>query len=103
MKSWIGTGFLAPVSGLWLVKELTPVVFISFGDFRVLLFAFVSKGAFRGSERGWFVPELRNPPFFNIGALARKPLQALENTQQVFCNMGMSVRRVLRNEGARSV
>ena len=102
MKPWIGTGFLAPVGGLLLVKELAPVVLISFGDFRVLLFAFVSKGAFRGSERGRFVAELRNPPLFNIGALAREPLQALENAQQVFCDMGMGVRRVLGNEGARS-
>jgi len=99
MESWIGTGFLVLVSGLWLIEELAPVVLVSFRNFGILLFALISKGTFRGFEWDRLLPKLGNPPFLDIGALAWEPLQALENAQEIFRDVGMGIRRVLRNEG----
>ena len=99
-----GTSFLALVSGFWPVKELAPVVLISFRDFWIILFALINnkKGTFGGFEWIGRLPELGNPPLPDIGALTWEPLQALENAQEIFCDVGMSVRLAFRNEGAES-
>jgi hypothetical protein len=103
VESWARTGFLALVSRFWPVKEFAPVVLVSFGDFGILIFALINKkGAFRGSEWVRVFPKLGNPPLLDIGALTREPLQALENAQEIFCDVGMGVRLALRNEGTES-
>lgn len=99
MEPWIGTDFLALISGFWLVKELAPVILVSFRNFGILLFALISEGTFRVFEWGRLPPELGNPPLLDIGALARELLQALENAQEIFCDVGMGIHWVLRNEG----
>ena len=102
MEPRIRTSFLALVSGLWFVEEFAPVILIFFGHSRALVFAFISKGTFKGFEWGRLIPEFGNPPLPDIGALAWEPLQALENAQEIFCYVGMSARWVLRNEGSES-
>ena len=103
MEPRAGTSFIALVSGFWPVEELAPVVFVSFRDFGFHLFALISKkGTFGGLEWVRFLPELGNPPLVDIGALTREPLQALENAQEIFCDVGMGVHPALRNEGTES-
>jgi len=102
MEPRVGAGFLALVSGFWFVEELAPVVLVSFGDFWIILFALVHKGTFGGFGRNWLIPELRNPPLSDIGALVWELLQAFENAQEILCDVGMGVHRVRGNEGTES-
>ena len=99
MEPRVGACFLALSSGFWLVKELAPVVFIPFGIFEILL---IPKGIFLGFEWDRLLPELRNPPLFDIRALAREPLQTFENTQDILCDVGMGFRPAFQNKGAGS-
>jgi len=48
MKPLVWTWFLALVGGLWLVKELAPVVLIPLGDLGILLFALIRMGTSGG-------------------------------------------------------
>ena len=103
VEPWVRTRFLALVSRLWFIKELAPVVLIFFGHFWVFLFALISNGTFGGFEWDRPISELWNPPLPDLSALIREPLQALENAQEIFRDVGMSIHRVFRNEGSKSM
>ena len=103
MEPWAGTSFFALVSGFWPVKELAPVILVSFRDFGIFLFALINKkGTFGGFRWVRLLPELGNPPLLDIRALTREPLQTLENAQEIFCDVGVGVRLALGNEGTES-
>jgi len=98
------TGFLVLGSGFWPIKELAPVVLVSFRDFGIFLFALISKkGTIGGFEWVRLLPELGNPPLLDIGAPTGDPIQALEDAQEIFRDVGMDVRPALQNKGTESV
>jgi len=103
MEPRASTGFLVLGSGFWPIKEPAPVVLISFGDFGILLFAVISKkGTIGGFEWVRLLSELGNPPLLDIGALTGEPVQALEDAQEIFRDVGMGVCLALQNEGTES-
>ena len=87
---------------LGFFKELAPVVFVSFGNVGFLLFlGFVGNRTF-GRFKGWrFLPEPGDPPLVNVRTIGRELVQALEDAQQVFCDVGMGAWLALGEEGAK--